>query len=88
MKIGNHYISWSWGDILISKNKSFEYQIEFGKNVSYNIFQLSIEWSEKKDHSGLRFVFTIKKLFFICFCIYDHRHWDRNNDCWIKKKIS
>ena len=88
MKIGNSYLSFNWGDILISPNKSFEYQFEFGKNSNFDLFELSLKWSTKQDHAGISFVFTIRKIIFMSLKIYDHRHWDRNNNCWIKQKIN
>ena len=81
-KIGKHNISWFWGDIIICKNKSFEYQFEFGKNSNFHPFEFSLLLTSRTDHAGPSFTFGIKKLFWICLKIYDHRHWDIDNDCW------
>lgn len=66
----------------ISKNKSFEYQIELGSSADYNPFQFSIKLTSKVDHAGFYFDFGIRKIFLIYLAIYDHRHWDSENDCW------
>jgi hypothetical protein len=79
----NHILYLTWGDITLSKNKSFEYQFEFGKNTSSNSpFELSFVVTEKRDHAGPCFTFGIKNLFWVCLKIYDHRHWDDENNCW------
>jgi hypothetical protein len=83
MKIGKHVLDWSWGDIAFSENKSFEYQFEFGKSTCNNsLFELTLKVTEKQDHAGPSFAFGIKNLFWICFKVYDHRHWDDERDCW------
>ena len=84
MKIGKHNITLAWGDIIISKNKSFEYQFEFGNksNDIYNPINIYLRLQRKMDHAGIEFLFEIYKLFSINFRIYDHRHWDDEKDCW------
>lgn len=80
--IGKYNLNWTWGDIIISANKSFEYQFEFGKNSNFNIFDFSFIITSQQDHAGPSFTFGIKYLFWIRLSIYDHRHWDDENDCW------
>lgn len=73
-----------WGDIQIAKHKSFEYQIEFDRFYDQP-FELSLSWTRKRDHAGIDFTFSIYKLFWLNLNIHDHRHWDRENDCWQSK---
>lgn len=73
-----------WGDIPISKHKSFEYQFEDSSFLNDNIIEFQINWSRKRDHAGISFTFGIYKLFWMNLNIHDHRHWDRDNDCWVK----
>lgn len=71
----------TWGNVIISKYKSFEYQFG-GYNFATNPFEFSIRWTTKCDHAGISFTFSIYKLFWINFKIYDHRHWDYNNNSY------
>lgn len=73
MKIGKHNLTLNWGDIVISKNKSFEYQIEFGSEFATQPFELSLT-RRSKYHAGTEFIFSIYKLFWISLQTYDHRH--------------
>ncbi len=77
----NYTLTPTWGDITISKNKSFEYQFEFG-NFCNSLFEFKVEWTTKCDHAGPSFTFSIYKLFWINFKIYDHRHWDSDLNVW------
>lgn len=81
MKIGKHHITPRWGDIVISKHKSFEYQLE--RDTGHTPFELSLRWSRKTDHAGVQFTFSVYKLFWLNLNIHDHRHWDFDNDCWV-----
>lgn len=73
----------------ISKNKTLEFQVE-GKNYANDIFNISLRWSRKEDHAGLRFEFTVYKLFFISLSICDNRHFNYDEDRWCEynEKIS
>lgn len=74
----------NWGDIQLTKNKSFEYQFEgpaFTKGSNDKI-EFLVRWNEHQDHAGFRFSFSIKGLFYMNFEIYDHRHWDDDKDDW------
>ena len=67
----------------LSKNKSFEWQLNMGCDTREDRpFDLSLRLTEKQDHAGPDFVFGIKHLFWLHMCIYDHRHWDDERDCW------
>jgi len=81
MKFGKHaVITPGWGDIVLSKNKSFEYQLE--RKFATQPFEFSLSWTTKQDHAGISFTFSIYKLFWISLRIYDHRHWDCENGRW------
>lgn len=83
MKIGKHILTWTLGDIVIAKNKSFEYQFELGnKSSQFDPFEFSVRLTSKHDHPGPSFVFGISGLFWISLRIYDHRHWDCEKDHW------
>lgn len=84
MKIGKHHITLTWGDIYLFKNKSFEYQIEFGARQIMHPFELSLLWKNKQDHAGISFTFSIHTIFWLNINIHDHRHWDHNTDQWQK----
>lgn len=70
----------------LSKNKSFESEIFFGKEKTKDDqpFDFRIRWTEKMDHAGPSFTFGIKGLFYLYCNIYDHRHWDDELNCWKK----
>ena len=71
-------------NLQLSKNKSFEYQLELGKNSNFHPFQFELKWTSEEDHAGPSFTFGIKYFFWICISIYDHRHWDYDNNRWEK----
>ena len=50
--------------------------------LAFNPLEFSLNWSHKQDHAGIRFTFSIYKLFFIEIAIYDHRHWDYMTNDW------
>lgn len=84
LKFRGHSLSLFSGNVVLSKNKSFEYQIDFGERAK-NIhvpFEFSLRSRQKTDHAGIDFVFSIHKLFWWNINIHDHRHWDYDNDCW------
>jgi hypothetical protein len=85
MKLGKFaVVNPTWGDIPITKFKSFEYQFEFSKNnsLTQNPFEFSINWTTKHDHAGIHFTFSIYKLFWMNLNIHDCRHWDHQKDTW------
>lgn len=50
----------------------------------FNIFKLEARYCSKgEDHAGLNIDISILT-FNILFSYYDIRHWDYDNDCWVK----
>jgi len=86
MKIGNSIVTPSWGDTVIWKHKSFEYQFEGPGFMLDDPHSWGIEfnwrWTRKRDHAGPSFTFGIRGLFWMNLNIHDHRHWDTENDTW------
>lgn len=68
----------------LSKNKTFELQLDRPNPIYSEIFKFYINWSLKGDHAGFKLLFSVYKLFFFCLDINDNRHWDYDNDCWVK----
>lgn len=67
----------------LSKNKSIEAQVSlFDPDMYSDILEFHIGWTTKQDHAGGRFIFSIYKFIFIQVMIYDHRHWDFDNNKW------
>lgn len=85
MKIGKSVLGLTWGNILFSQNKSFEYQLEFGDKLAKDIFELSFDWTTKRDHAGIDFTFSIYKLFWLNLNIHDSRHWNYKENRWNKE---
>jgi len=67
-------------DFQLSKNLSFEIQLNWNE-THWQYFNFHISWTRKNSHGGLKFNLQIYKLYFN-IDIYDHRHWDYDNDCW------
>lgn len=66
---------------VIAKNKSVELQIsKWNKAHSLINFDLDLRWWGG-DHSGPSIMIEVWKYFFN-LKIYDHRHWDYENDTW------
>jgi hypothetical protein len=63
----------------LSKNKTLELQSGIWKK--WNYFDLSIKLNRHTDHVGVMFNIETFGLYFI-FQVYDHRHWDWENNCW------
>ena len=81
MKLGKFArLTPTWGSIQLSKHKFFEYQLE---SQSDQPFELSLRWTQKRDHAGINFRFSVYKLFWIGLDIYDHRHWDHDRNQWV-----
>lgn len=90
MELSNSILTWTWGDIVVTQHKSFEYQFEFGSRATRVMpgpFEFSIKVTAKRNHAGPSFTFGIAGLFWLCLKVYDHRHWDDENDCWSKPAI-
>lgn len=64
----------------LSKNKSLDTQLTyFGLDT---IFEIDVDISASgEDHAGTRLSLTVLGLFFN-IQIYDHRHWDYDNNTW------
>ena len=76
------FISWDFVSIPITNNKSIEYQLELGDRLATKPFEFSLRWTHNSDHAGIRFAFSIYKLFFLELSIHDNRHWDYENNRW------
>jgi len=64
----------------VADNKSIE--IDWGHFAECaKIFEASFKITEREDHAGARLCFEIIGYFFH-IVLYDHRHWDFENDCW------
>ena len=68
--------------IRLTRNKTFEFQIETRKEFTYPPFEFCLWWSTKADHAGLFFNVQIYRLFWLMISIYDNRHWDDEHNCW------
>jgi len=69
-------------NLQLSKNKSIETQIEFGWNncIPSEWFIFEFGTRTKQDHGGIYFCITLLKIFSFDIKLYDHRHWDEEND--------
>jgi hypothetical protein len=59
------------------KNKAWEFEI---LKVD-SIINITIEFTSRTDHAGLRFEFGLFG-YELGFTIYDVRHWNHINNCW------
>ncbi len=73
------------GKFFFFSNKVFELQFQYGSKWLTEYFDFSIRWSKKGDHAGLKIEISILELF-ICFQIYDTRHWHNEKDRWMTEK--
>lgn len=65
---------------VLPPHKFFSIQLSWSNY--WDIVEASIDLDFKgQDHAGLKIDFKVLGLFFV-FNIYDHRHWDYDNDCW------
>lgn len=69
-------------NLRLSKNKSIETQIEFGRNncIPSEWIDFKFGTRTKQDHGGIHLGFCLLKIFSFDVNFYDHRHWDDNND--------
>lgn len=63
----------------IAKNKYLE--IQFSKWKDWQWIDLSLRWTRKCDHAGLRFSIHIVGFEFD-LCVYDCRHWSYEKGKW------
>jgi len=70
--------------VQLSKHKSFEIQLELGNSsgLSEDFFEFKLSWTRKQDHAGPLFRLSLLKLFWLNVMIYDHRHWNYDEDRW------
>ena len=80
MKFGNFILNSKFVSIPVSKHKTFECQLDLGKNLATQPIELSFYWTHKSDHCGLSFTFSIYKLFFFEVSLKDNRHWNSNDN--------
>ena len=70
-------------NIKLSKNKSFEIQLDLcNSSLSNDLFLVNLAWTTKCDHAGLSFEFVFFKFVYFQMQVYDNRHWDYENNCW------
>jgi hypothetical protein len=62
-------------------HKYFELSIQF-KSELCEWFDFSFRYRGKQDHAGLYFTFSVLKLIFVEWSIYDNRHWDYEKGCF------
>jgi hypothetical protein len=65
----------------LTKHKYLE--IELTTNSYWNYFNLFIKMDRHTDHAGFFYNIEIFGLNYI-FQIFDNRHWDDDNNCWMK----
>jgi hypothetical protein len=86
MKIGKHTLTPFWGNVRLTKNKSFEYQIELFEKADdmcgNSLFGYSLSWDHKRDHAGIDFNFSVAKLVWFSVNIHDNRHWNTEKNRW------
>jgi hypothetical protein len=67
----------------ITKNKSFELQLNFFDSLFHNdVFELNINWTIQQDHAGPSFTFVLYRTIFFKIQIYDNRHWNYEKNTW------
>lgn len=69
------------GSFLKIPNKFWEVQLANFPD-SDNIFNFQFRLNRNCDHAGLNFTIEIWTLYF-CVQVYDNRHWDYENNCYI-----
>lgn len=83
MKFSKGVITPTWGDISLSKYKSFEYQFEFFNDFSNKKFgEFSIDCNLNSHHGGIDLTFSIYKLFWVNINLHDTRHWNYDEGRW------
>ena len=69
--------------IRLSKHKTFEVQLElWDSEFARDFFEFKLQWTRKCDHAGPEFTLSIIKLFWLNIKIYDHRHWNDDENRW------
>ena len=62
----------------LTKNKGVEVEAYGGWDT---FIECGLYWTRKEDHAGLRFHIGVWRWHFQVK-IYDHRHWNYDEDCW------
>jgi hypothetical protein len=63
-------------------NKFWEIQLS---SINERCIDIMFKLNNKDDHAGLHIRVQLGKIF-LCFSVYDSRHWDWENDCWMEVK--
>lgn len=58
-------------------HKFWEFSVQKDNSILKGWFEFTI----RQDHAGLNFEFGILG-WGVNFVLYDHRHWDDENNCW------
>jgi hypothetical protein len=69
-----------WKALVITKNKSFEFQIWHGSMYCLFEFSLDLSW-RGCDHAGPSLYISLFG-WDVTFKLYDNRHWDYKNGTW------
>ena len=64
----------------VTKNKTIEFQMEFGLKKELDLFNFAIHCRRKGDHAGFSFHIELFEIFMIDINFYDGRHWDYENN--------
>lgn len=70
-------------DCKLSTHKFFEIQLD--KFDFDRWFEFHMDWTRKGDHAGFDLRICIGAIFF-CINIYDHRHWNWDEDRFMTDK--
>jgi len=67
----------------LAQNKSLEVQLNLFDSLSQDtIFEFNLNWQIRCDHAGPRFHLIIFRVLYFHIMIYDHRHYDYENNKW------
>lgn len=65
-----------------TKHKFVEIEVFWGNQGKF--FECNFKITRKQDHAGARFNLTLFKLFALLISLYDHRHWNKQENRWAK----
>jgi len=68
----------------LTKNKGIEFQFDVLSNITKEWIRIVLESRSKQDHPGVYFEISLFKLFSLIVHFYGGRHWDYENDCYVK----
>lgn len=72
----------------LTKNKTFEVQLELSNNLTQDWLDISFTWTTKRDHAGIALTFSILKMIYFGVQLYDNRHWDYKAEKWLEYNFS